>query len=214
MRVIEFRTTTRADVSFVHGFKEGALVGTDAKPVPALRAIEGHEVECYSYLFPFGSDHFEMLPCPVLGEMPGRVALDEAPRYGFTGLEREAGKLFAGSWNGIYRLNGKTREPEAFLSNRYTRYLHRFHVDEERIITALGFNDTIVIMDHEGQVQELLRVDASLRVERVKREEGVDFRFITKPWTGATGFFHFNNVQVIGDEIWLTARNISASLSS
>ena len=98
-------------------------------------------------------------------------------------------KLFAGSWNGIYRLNGKTREPEAFLSNRYTCYLHRFHVDEERIITALGFNDTIVIMDHEGQVQELLRVDASLRVERVKREEGLISVLLPSHGPGRPVFF-------------------------
>ena len=38
----------------------------------------------------------------------------------------------------------------------------------------------------------------------------LDWRFVSKLWSGSTGYFHFNHVQKIKDELYLTSRNLGA----
>lgn len=202
-------TDPRVYVSFVHGFEDGAAEPVD-EPVAALWELQGDSHQYHQYVFPFDADDFKRLPYPICGQMPrNNENIDKRPRYGFTGLEQAGNSLFAGSWNGIYRLGESSKEVESFISNRFTCYLHRFHVDDDRIVVAVPFNDTVVIMNHEGEVLDRFRIDRHLRITRQFADDEIDWRFVAKPWSGSTGSFHFNNVQVIEGQIYLTARNLS-----
>lgn len=196
-------------VSFVHGFHNPEDAVND-KPVPALWEIRPDGETIYSYLFPFDAEDFRNLPFPVVGEPPaGREVLEKRARFGFTGLARVGNKLFAGSWNGIYQIDLATKQVARFITNRDTCYMHRIYADEEQLIIAMPLKDMAVIMDHEGRILDRFWIDRSLRVMR-DGMNSVDWRFLNKPWSGSTGFFHFNHVQKVGGKILLTSRNLGA----
>ena len=65
-------------------------------------------------------------------------------------------------------------------------------------------------MDHQARVQDVFSIDRGLRVRRDDHPKGVDWRFLSKPWSGRCGFFHFNNVQMLEGKIVLTSRNLGA----
>jgi hypothetical protein len=199
-------------VSFVHGYHDVQPQEATTKR-PALWTLGMAEQEVHSYLFPVNGRDFHDLPYPVVGQLPERdVTVERFPRYGFTGLERVGDSLYAGSWNGIYRLSAQTKEVKALITSPYTCYLHRFHVDRERIVTAVPFKDLVAVMDHAGRCEDVFWIDRELRVRRDGFDREADWRFLTKPWSGSCGYFHLNNVQMIDGEIVLTARNLGALL--
>ncbi|MCH8822698.1 MAG: hypothetical protein IH984_04230 [Planctomycetes bacterium] len=198
------------DVSFVHGFHDHVAVDINDEH-PALWSLTPDGEETHSYHFPFTPSDFESLPYPLLGEMPRtKNELKRRPRYGFTGLAKLKDRLLAGSWNGIYSLNSSTKKVESFLSNRYSCYMHRFCADEQRIIFAMPFMDMVVIMSHAGEIIDRFMIDQSLRILRDIPDDEIDWRFADKPWSGPTGLFHINHVQTIGQDIYLTSRNLGA----
>lgn len=199
-------------VSFVHGYHNHQPRESET-PRPALWSVGQDSENISSYLFPVNGKDFHQLPYNVVGEIPAKeIQVERFPRYGFTGLEQVGRSLFAGSWNGIYRLDAESKQVQAFLTTPYTCYLHRFHVDTERIITAVPFKDLVAVMDHSGKVDDVFWIDQELRVRRDGYDKSVDWRFLEKPWSGSAGFFHLNNVQMIDGEIVLTARNLGALL--
>lgn len=198
-------------VSFVHGFHDHVPC-TGRGDRPALWTLGPAGEETHAYPFPLEPHEFEHLSCPVSGEPPRRGASPAAgrPRFGFTGLIRVGDSLLAGTWNGICVLDTASKRLTRFLSNRFTCYLHRFHADETQIIFAMPFMDLVVVMDHQGVVLDRFTIDRSLKVSRRLPDPDVDWRFVSKPWSGPTGLFHFNSVQRIGDEIVLMSRNLGA----
>ena len=101
-------------VSFVHGFqdfnkpKSGTLR-------PALWK-QGKEEKIFSYPFPRNPQDFRDAQYSIEGEGPSNSASDfekKLPRFGLTGLEISRGKLYAGSWNGVYCIDQKTGEMES-----------------------------------------------------------------------------------------------------
>jgi hypothetical protein len=198
-------------VSFVHGFHDH-VPADDRRPRPALWTISAAGERTLDYCFPFQPVDFDRLPYAVVGERPpsGAAAGGRLPRYGFTGLARTKAHLLAGSWNGIYRLDADTKRVDRFITNRCTCYIHRFYADDEHIIFVMPFRDLVVIMDHEGAIVDRFTVDRRLELSRDLPDPDVDWRFVTKPWPGSTGVFHFNSVQKIGDQLYLLSRNLGA----
>ncbi len=197
-------------VSFVHGFHDEIAVDHQAEH-PALWSISGDAEQTHRVRFPITPSDFDELPYPILGELPRTTrALQRRPRFGFTGLVPVNGKLLAGSWNGISTLDAQSKRVESFITNRYTCYIHRFCADEQRIIFAMPFMDMVVIIDHQGNVIDRFTIDQTLRISRDNIDETIDWRFADKPWSGPTGLFHINSVQTIGQDIYLTSRNLGA----
>lgn len=74
----------------------------------------------------------------------------------------------------------------------------------------MPFMDMVVIIDHQGNVIDRFTIDQTLRISRDNIDETIDWRFADKPWSGPTGLFHINSVQTIGQDIYLTSRNLGA----
>ena len=197
-------------VSFVHGFHDEIAIDHQTEH-PALWSINGDSEQTYGVHFPITPGDFNELPFPILGEMPRtKRELDRRPRFGFTGLVRVNDKLLAGSWNGIFALDARSKRVENFITNRYSCYIHRFCADEQRIIFAMPFMDMVVIIDHQGNVIDRFTIDQTLRISRDNIDDDIDWRFADKPWSGPTGLFHINSVQTNGQDIYLTSRNLGA----
>lgn len=198
-------------VSFVHGFHDHVPADQDG-PRPALWTIDRVGEHTFDYYFLLKPADFDRVPYPIIGEGPGPRSACPGwrPRYGFTGLARVNDYLLAGSWNGIYRLDAATKRVESFITNRNTCYIHRFWADADQIIFVMPFQDMVVIMDHGGHIIDRFTVDRQLAISRDLPDPNVDWRFVTKPWPGATGVFHFNSVQNIGGQIYLLSRNLGA----
>lgn len=198
-------------VSFVHGFHERSQPPAPNTPVPALWELQpdGQQAN-YTYQFPQDGTDFATLPYPFVGEpAKPQQKLEKAHRFGFSGLRYWQGDLYAASWNGIYRIDATTKAVKAFISNRFTAYLHKIAVTADAIYIAMPFTDSIAIVGHDGTLMDAFRIDRRLQVTD-DRNQPIDWRFQTKPWSGSSGYFHFNNVQKIDDKLYITTRNLSA----
>lgn len=152
------------------------------------------------------------IPYDIVGEVPlvRSSRAGTVPRFGFTGLQLVGNDLLAGAWRGLYRLDAKTLEVKNFITNRYTSYLHRFYADKNEIIFIVPQKDMLVRMGHDGAVRDVLTIDRSLLVEQCDKNSRRDWRFINKMLPGGSGFFHFNHVQKIGSDIYLTSRHLGS----
>jgi hypothetical protein len=201
---------TQIIVSFVHGYDEHKFTHDPNDLRPALWNV--NEEKHYSYPFPRNPDDFIKYKNLIAGELPLKDArvFEKLPRFGFTGMVATNDHIFTGSWNAVYKIDRKNFELERIISNRLINDLHGIYADEEIIITALTCKDTVVISDHSGNVIEHFAIDKNLSVIQYDDIDKYDWRFISKQFRGSCGYWHFNYVQKIGNEIWLTARNISA----
>jgi hypothetical protein len=199
-------------VSFVHGYNDVDLeiAGPD---YPALWVVEKSGSCVLSYPMPrnvsdFRDIHREL----IVGDMPEGDVPDfkRLPRFGFCGLSLTADKLFAASYNGVYELELPDCRLARIVSNRMMNDLHGIWVDEDQIITILTGKDTVVISDRDGKVVEHFTIGRDLRVYTDPVIETIDWRFVTKQYNGPCGNWHFNYVQKVGEEIWLTSRNTGA----
>jgi len=199
-------------VSFVHGYTDlDHDVGNDKFPALWVCEPSGRS-KVHEYPFPRNvSDFFEYREI-ILGTMPLASAQDfkKLPRFGLTGLAQVGEYLYAGSWNGVYKIRKSDFEVESFITNQLMNDMHGIWVNSECIVTILTGKDTIVISDHNGDVISHFTVNNDLSVSTDKEIEKLDWRFLSKQFRGATGIWHFNYVQKFDDEIWLTARNIIA----
>ncbi|MBX3374622.1 MAG: hypothetical protein KF817_12390 [Phycisphaeraceae bacterium] len=198
-------------VSFVHGYRPDAPVPPDIVR-PALWIVgDGARDAVRALPFPVAPADFARVP--LSGEVPRSTdPFESAPRFGLTGLARRPGVILAACWNGIWELDARDATPRRFLSNRFTCYLHRIAASPDRIIGAMPFLDLVVEMDPDGRVLDRYVVTRSLRLDRSARSvpDDVDFRFVSKPWAGPTGHFHFNAVHLHGESVFLLSRNLSA----
>jgi hypothetical protein len=199
-------------VSFVHGYGDDVLVEQGPKPALAC-LVNGKRPEFFKFTFPRNVEEFENLEYEIEGEKPLDNAknFDTLPRFGFTGLSSTETHIFAGSWNGVYKLTKKNLSVEAFVTNRLMNDLHGIFVNDQLIVTVLTGKDTIVLSDHHGKIRKTIKIKQDLSVEYNEKDLlQYDWRFLSKQFRGATGIFHFNYVQLFDDVLWLTSRNIGA----
>ena len=199
-------------VSFVHGYKDLNTKVTTEK-LPALWVHQSsNQSFVYNYPFPRNVSDFYDYKSIISGDLPFQNAKDfeKLPRFGFTGLAQYNDNLYAGSWNGVYEISKNDFSLKRIISNNLMNDMHGICVDEKFIITILTGKDTIVFSDFNGRIINHFTIANDLSVFRNIDLEKIDWRFISKQFRGATGIWHFNYVQIYGDEIWLTSRNLGA----
>lgn len=198
-------------VSFVHAYQESTHA-PESNMAPALWNISGTEEKILGYPFPRQPDDFHEYSQVMAGNLPlsNTEPFKKLPRFGFTGLAHTKEFIYAGSWNAVYEIKRDNLELNRIISNNLMSDLHGIWVDENFIITVLTGKDTVVISDKDGVVIEHYSISHDLSVHVDEDLNDLDWRFLSKQFRGATGRFHFNFVQLFGDEIWLTARNLSA----
>jgi hypothetical protein len=150
--------------------------------------------------------------CSYLGEAPLSEASEFArvPKYGGTGMVTYEGKLYVGSWNGVYVFSLPHLSFETFISNRLMQDIHGIHVDHRGIFTTLTGQDTLVLTGFDGQILDAVTVRSDLSLIRNDELQKTDWRFFGKQHRGSTGVFHFNHINATGKKILLTSRNTSS----
>jgi len=198
-------------VSFVHGYND-LDIALPEQERPALWAIDGEEKKIFSYPFPRNPTDFKKYSQLMLGEMPyaNSPEFKKLPRFGFTGLSQWDEYIYAGSWNSIYKIRKNDFGLEAIISNHLISDPHGICIDGDTIYTILTGKDTIVLTDHNGNIKDHFSVEKDLSISKYNDLDSVDWRFISKQFRGSTGFWHFNYIQKIGNELWLTSRNANA----
>lgn len=197
--------------SFVHGYNDPDI-NLPEEQRPALWQQNGSVSKCYNYPFPRNPADFERMEDVISGRMPLKNAEDfkKLPRFGLTGLQADGDFIYAGSWNGVYKIRRSDFELESIVSNNLMSDMHGIYVDDDVIITVLTGKDTVVISSHDGEVIRHFSVMNDLTVVEDKTIEEIDWRFISKQFRGSTGYWHFNFVQKFDNELWLTSRNANA----
>ena len=196
-------------VSFVHGYSSNDYdVPRDV--VPALWTMGPDGTQVHTFPFPRNVSDFNEFGGAIAGQMPLAGAKDfkKLPRFGFTGLAQSSTHIFAGSWNGVYRLRRSDFGLDRIITNPLMNDLHGIYADDECVITVLTGKDAVITSDFDGNIVDHFCVFNDLTVKKDPALEDIDWRFLSKQFRGATGTWHFNFVQKFGDEIWLTSRNL------
>lgn len=199
-------------VSFVHGYNDLKLL-LPGESIPSLWVHTPDGVSVHNYPFPRNITDFHHFDNLLVGVMPtnGRD-FAKLPRFGLTGLTQTRDYIYAGSWNGVYKIRKSDFGLEGILSNPLMNDMHGIWADDERVITMLTGKDTVVISDSAGVPIDHFTVSNDLSVHKDPSLEETDWRFVSKQFRGATGIWHFNYVQVFDDEVWLTSRNLGAMI--
>ncbi len=203
--------STSVIVSFVHNYNDPNHEILKEEH-PALWVINDGKKQVFEYLFPRNPNDFHACKNRIVGEMPydGAESFKKLPRFGFTGLAQTEEYIFAGSWNSVYQIKKDNFSLNKLITNHLMNDMHGIWADDNEIITILTCKDTVVISDHEGQITDHLSIDRELNISTEKNIDDYDWRFISKQHRGSTGYWHFNYVQKIENEIWLTSRNANA----
>lgn len=198
-------------VSFVHNYNDPGINFSKEKH-PALWVVKDEKKEVFSYPFPRNPDDFYLFKNHIRGEMPypNVPTFKKLPRFGFTGLAQTKNYIFAGSWSSVYKIRKEDYSLKNIISHHLMSDTHGIWLDGNEIITILTCKDTVVISDHEGNIVDHFSVDRKLNVFKDSMIDEYDWRFISKQNRGSTGYWHFNYVQKIDNEIWLTSRNANS----
>ena len=186
-------------VAFVHGYQNLSLFLPDEeRPSLWVNRPDGSS-EVMNYPFPRNPGDFVAMRELIKGDSTDNNIPDFAklPRFGLTGISEAGEYLFAGSWNGVYKIKKSDFGLEEIISNRLMMDIHGIWADDEEILTVLTSKDTLVITDHDGNVKHHLSIDRELNVFHDEKLNDYDWRFVSKQFRGATGFWHFNAVQKI-----------------
>lgn len=205
------RAGERLYVNFVHGYQD-LDYEVDRDELPALWIHEADDERVVSLPFPRNVADFDRYRELIVGAPPAAGTPDfrKLPRFGLTGSHVVGDTLYAGSWNGVYRISLPDARLESIISHPLMNDMHGIWADEERIVTVLTGRDTVVVTDHAGAVIDHFTISRSLDVYRDETLTDVDWRFVTKGFRGACGDWHFNYVQVVDGAYWLTSRNAGA----
>lgn len=198
-------------ISFVHEYVEPTRHATDEE-LPALWTVRGSESSVLRYPFVRNVSDFLNFSDFISGERPLDCAEDfqKLPRFGFTGLEMNNGYLYAASWNGVYEISQKNFEFKRIISNRLMNDLHCLCIHRDMIFTVLTGKDTVVVSDFSGQIVDYFTIGKDLNVSKDENILDVDWRFVSKQFRGATGYWHINHIQIVNGLLYLTSRNIGA----
>ena len=195
-------------VSFVHGY-ENLNISLPEEERPALWRLSGNETEIYKYPFPRNPGDFRDVASLIAGKGPLENAdnFKKLPRFGFTGLSTRGDYIYAGAWNAVYEIHKKGYRLERILTHNLMNDVHCIDAVEDGLISVLTGKDAVVFTDYDGNLIDFFTVKNDLTVIKETTITEVDWRFISKQFVGSTGYWHFNYVQKIEDEIWLTSRN-------
>lgn len=198
-------------VSFVHGYENLDLQLIE-KNRPSLWQREDNSDHIYSYPFPRNPEDFRKLENILCGVKPFENSpnFKKLPRFGFTGIQKCNGHIYAGSWNSVYEIDSESFALKRIITNNLMNDMHGICVTDDCIITVLTSKDTVVFSDLAGNVIDHFSVMNDLSVIKDVSIEELDWRFISKQFRGSTGYWHFNYVQRFDNEIWLTSRNANA----
>lgn len=197
--------------SFVHGYQDLNL-DISGEQLPALWEVNDKISRYHRYPFPRNPSDFSSIQHLLAGTMPlaGVEDFKTLPRFGFTGLHAHGDYVYAGSWNGIYEISLDTFALNRFISHHLMNDMHGIYAGNDCLITILTGKDTVVLTDYSGKIIEYFSITPDLRIIKDENLIQYDWRFLSKQFRGATGFWHFNYVQKFDDEIWLTSRNANA----
>ena len=203
--------TATTYVTFVHGYEDLEL-DIAKRDLPALWRVNGADSGFHCYPFPRNVSDFHDYRDRIAGIMPLADAEDfrRLPRFGLTGCALHGAYIYAGSWNAVYEIRKSDLGLNRIISNQLMNDLHGIWVGDGLILTMLTGKDALVMTDMAGAIVDHFCVGRDLTLFRDDRLEDVDWRFVSKQFRGATGYWHFNYVQRIDDEIWLTSRNAGA----
>lgn len=195
-------------VSFVHGYNNLDLK-LEGEVFPSLLIADGMSNSTYDYPFPRNVSDFSYYKNIIKGMLPlrGSNNFKKLPRFGFTGIAETKDYIFTGSWNSVYKIKKSDYSVDSIISNNLMSDLHGIYVDKDRIFSVLTGKDTIVISDHDGKIIDHFTIKNDLTTFKDEVIENVDWRFLSKQFRGSTGYWHFNYIQLIDNELWLTARN-------
>lgn len=196
-------------VSFVHAYQDETII-EDNIPIPTLWRLGPSGEGTYKYPFPRSVEDFQNLSSLIKGEMPEveTRSMKKLPRFGFMGLISSNEYIYAGAWNGIYKISKKDYTLDSIISHKLMCDCHGIACDENFIYSCLTAKDTLVITDQEGQIVDKIMIASDLSVGIDPAIDQYDWRFVSKQSRGSVGCFHFNYIQKFGDEIYLTSRNL------
>lgn len=202
--------------SFVLGYTDASIEVSGTAPAIAVIEDDG-EVTLHDLFFPRSVSDFRNV-FNLRGSLPNNDTyshLHPVPRLGLTGLaqDRESGRIFAGSYTGIFVFNYDLSQ-EAFITHRLLADSHGIAFSNGAIFSALPELDLILQTDLNGDIRSLWRIEGDLRIEKLRLGDLPvdDFRLRGKGRRGPLGRFHFNNVEVVDGNIFVTSRNLSAVL--
>jgi len=202
-------------VSFCHAYNDE--IETQRSTAPALVVIDENKFQTKSIInltFPRNPDDFasDKIQTSIYGdntEIETIQAFKHLPRFGVTGLCSSGAQLYCATWNGIYHLN-KALKPIRFISNRMMSDLHGIDVHGDYIYSLSPALDLVLVSNkHTGKIVDYVQVGNQLNIYRDEKIKNYDWRFISKQRRGAVGLWHFNNITVNGDKIYLTSRLFS-----
>ena len=207
-------------VSFVHGYQdENVKVITSGLPcIVKLCVATKAIVQIYRLPFPRTPSDFNspLISEMIRGESPlssQELEFKRLPRFGVMGLVRDKNEVFAATWNGIWSLNQESLLPNYFITHRLINDPHGIAVKEDSIFSIVTALDLVVETDkRSGRILDYFSVDRSLNIIRDPSVLEFDWRFISKQERGAVGNWHFNNIEVKDNNIFLTSRLTSSLL--
>lgn len=206
-------------VSFVHAYHDESVLSDGLATQPGLWVPSQHDLGSV-HAFPFprvpADFHEDSVARILRGTMPpvDSKPPQRLPRFGLTGLATtDRGTFLAGSWNAVYEIEQGSYELRSIISNQLMSDLHGIAYDNSRVFTILTGKDTLVISETDGRIIESMTIDRTLRITRNDDLSDVDWRFVSKQFRGATGFFHFNYVRIEGNTAFMTSRNLNAVIA-
>ena len=195
-------------VNFVHGYNDDDITLPKSLK-PALWEIKKETKNIHKYPFPRNPKDFQEWENLVVGESPSphQDNFKKLPRFGLTGMSVKDNLIYSGSWNGIYEIDQSSCQLRRIISHSLMSDLHGIFASKDYLITVLTCKDTVVFTDYSGKVIDHFTVSPNLEIYKDDSLKNIDWRFISKQFRGSAGIWHFNYVQQIGQEVWLTSRS-------
>ncbi len=208
-------------VSFVHGYRDEEKLDIKKELIPGLLVADTETLEVddiYSFNFPRLPEDFynNKIKDIFVGEFPKKdesIHFKKLPRFGMMGLSVDEHSIYAATWNGIYCIDKKTFKEKSFISNRLINDPHGIVVKDGILYSVLTSLDLVVLTDvASGKVIDFFSINRNLSITRDNSILDFDWRFITKQQRGAVGFWHFNNIRIEDNILFLTSRLTSSIL--
>jgi hypothetical protein len=203
--------------SFVHGYSDQNYQISGSAPA-LLHVDKGGSTSLHSFFTPREAEDFSVF-ADFRGTLPTSAAVTDlraVPRRGLTGMSRDrtSGLIAAATHTGVHLLTPGL-ETSAFISHALLADIHGLAFHDGMLITALPELDLIVRTALDGSIDGLWKIGRDLQIScpSLKSLDKIDFRLRGKGRRGPMGLFHFNNVECVDGDFWVTSRNLGAVLS-
>ena len=201
-------------VSFVYEYRE-QNIQLNSEKMPCLAVVDLKDqkiIKVKDLYFPRLTKDFsnKEIKEKVVGIVPAIKQTPEfkrLPRFGVTGLASNDDFIFAGTWNGIYKLKKQNLDAISFLSHNLMSDPHGICVKGNSVWSIATPLDTVVETDlYSGEILSFFTVDRRLSLSRNNELLKHDWRFIGKQFRGAVGNWHFNHISIENEKVFLTSR--------